>query len=55
MTDAKFSIGDDVFTTGSRGEVLEVRWINEREYIYGVVDVNGAIAYYQERALRAAG
>lgn len=55
MTEAKFALGADVAPIqGGRGHVLESRYLNDSEWIYGVVTTNGEITYYQERALRSA-
>lgn len=54
MTEPKFEIGADLFTDGSRGKLLDVRETPGGDLVYGVVDVNGNVAYYTDVALRRA-
>lgn len=55
MAQQGFALGADVAPiTGGRGRVLEARWINDSEWIYGVVTTNGRVDYYQEGSLRDA-
>jgi hypothetical protein len=56
MTDAKFEIDADVvpIASGYRGHVLERRQVDDGQWLYGVVDTNGGVAYYVERGLKSA-
>lgn len=54
MTDSAFKPGDDVFTPGARGIVVDVRATQSGKWIFGVEDTNGTVYYYTARALRLA-
>jgi ribosomal protein L2 len=41
MTDSAFKPGDDVFTQGARGTVIDVRAIPSGKWVFGVEDANG--------------
>lgn len=54
MTEPKFEIGADLFTSGTRGTLLDVRETSGGVLVYGVVDVNGGVNYYTESSLKRA-
>lgn len=54
MTESAFKPGDDVFTVGARGVVIDVRATPSGKWVFGVEDVNGAVDYYTASALRLA-
>jgi hypothetical protein len=54
MTDNAFKPGDDVFTQGARGTVIDVRATPSGKWVFGVEDANGTVDYYTARALRSA-
>ena len=52
MTEPRFTLGEDVTPyTGPRGNIIEHRWINDTEWIYGI-ETNGAILYHRETSIR---
>ncbi|QOC25501.1 hypothetical protein IC744_03765 [Microbacterium hominis] len=50
---ARFTIGDDVFTAGPRGTIIEIREVGQT-YLYGVESTTGHVEFYTERALKLA-
>lgn len=54
MADASFKLGDDVFTSGVRGIIIDVRATPSGKWVYGVEDTNGSVDYYTDKALKRA-
>lgn len=54
MSDTAFSLGQDVFTAGARGIIIDVQPTPSGKWVYGVEDVNGAVMYFTEKALKRA-
>ncbi|GAA1467182.1 hypothetical protein [Microbacterium thalassium] len=54
MTDTVFKPGDDVFTPGARGTVIDVRPTPSGKWVFGVENTAGTVAYFTAGALRLA-
>lgn len=52
MTDTKFQLGDDVDAPRARGTIIAVRATPSGNWIFGVEDATGEVAYYTSQALR---
>jgi hypothetical protein len=54
MADSEFKPRDEVITPRSRGTVIDVRATPSGQWIYGVEDADGEVAYFTPRALQHA-
>lgn len=54
MADTFYKPGDDVYTTNSRGTIIDVRATPSGTWIFGVEDIDGEVSYFTSKALRAA-
>ena len=52
MTDETFKLGDDVFTAGVRGTIIDVRATPSGQWVHGVEDATGTVNYYTAKALK---
>lgn len=52
MTRTTFKPGDEVFTTRSRGIIIDICATPSGQFIFGVEDADGEVIYYTPKALR---
>ena len=52
MTRTTFKPGDEVFTTRSRGIIIDICATPSGQFIFGVEDSEGEVIYYTPKALR---
>lgn len=52
MTKEKFKVGDEVFTTKFRGLIIDICATPSGQFIFGVEDANGEVAYFTPKGIR---
>lgn len=54
MTDAAFTLGDEVITATGRGAIMDLRATPGGKWVFGVEDSDGAVNYFTAAGLRRA-
>ncbi|MEV4686059.1 hypothetical protein [Microbacterium sp. LWH3-1.2] len=54
MTRTAFKPGDDVFTTRSRGFIIDMRATPSGKWVFGVEGADGEVSYFTSAGLRLA-
>lgn len=52
MAKDKFTIGDDVFTPRFRGLIIDICATPSGQFIFGVEDTSGEVAYFTPKGIR---
>lgn len=52
MTKEKFRVGEEVFTTRSRGVIIDVCATPSGQFIFGVEDADGEVTYFTPKGIR---
>lgn len=52
MTKEKFKVGDEVFTTQSRGVIIDISATPSGQFIFGVENSDGEVTYFTPKGIR---